>query len=194
MYKNSAELKEEYGISSDALKQLELDGVSTRKVGNKKIYDVEGIFNVFNERRAKVLSDFNSTGEYSNIDISTAFGANVQRGMKKSNYYHSLVLLHTTSGRVEYDDFWDNGVLHYTGMGVDGNQELLRENKTLAKSNDYGIAVYLFESTDGSKNYKFMGQIQLCEEPYICSETDSTGKNRSVYKFPLKIKETNIID
>ena len=194
MYKNSAELKEEYGISSDALKQLELDGVSTRKVGNKKIYDVVGIFNVFNERRAKVLSNFNSIGEYSNTDISTAFGANVQRGMKKSNYYHSLVLLHTKSGRVKYDDFWDNGVLHYTGMGVDGNQELLRENNTLAKSNDYGIAVYLFESTDGSKNYKFMGQVQLCEEPYIHSETDSTGKNRSVYKFPLKIKETNIID
>ena len=194
MYKNSAELKEKYGISNDILKNLEVDGVKTRKNGIKKEYDVEDIFHLFDERRKKVLSNFNLNEEYSNVYISNAFGANVQRGMKKSNYYHSLVLLHTKSGRVEYDDFWDNEILHYTGMGVDGNQKLLRENKTLANSNDFRLAVYLFESTDNSNNYKFLGQVRLCANPYIHTEIDSTGNNRSVYKFPLKIIETNAID
>lgn len=57
MFKNLAEHEWKYCISNDALKKLELDDVSTRKV-RKKGYDVS------NERRAKVLSNFSSAGEY----------------------------------------------------------------------------------------------------------------------------------
>jgi 5-methylcytosine-specific restriction protein A len=51
-------------------------------------------------------------------------------GMRKSNTTNTLVLIcdHTKS---KYDDRWVNDVLHYTGMGLNGNQQLNMQNKTL---------------------------------------------------------------
>ena len=44
-----------------------------------------------------------------------------------------------------YTDWWEDGILHYTGMGGEGDQSLDRQNKTLNESDINGVEVHLFE-------------------------------------------------
>lgn len=81
-------------------------------------------------------------------------------------------------------------VLHYTGAGLEGNQKLNRQNLDLAKSNQWNIALYLFESyqTDAAKNplYRYRGRMKLADEYYIEKAEDINGLLRDVIVFPLK--------
>ena len=54
-----------------------------------------------------------------------------------------------------YDDQWtDEGILNYTGMGTEGDQSIaFAQNKTLTVSKREGIKVYLFESYKDNEYY-----------------------------------------
>lgn len=57
-----------------------------------------------------------------NQEICDVFLCGPQGGMRKSNRRNCLVLF-TDHARSLYDDRWDeDGILHYTGMGLEGDQ------------------------------------------------------------------------
>lgn len=130
---------------------------------------------------------------YSNNDLREIFKVSNQGGMRKSNATNSLVLISKHSNDPErnpYEDKWEkDGLFHYTGMGLRGNQDLnYMQNRTLNNSNFNNVNVYLFESYS-SNEYIFKGKVVLAKEPYAIDEYDRDGRIRKVYKFPLKVLE-----
>lgn len=109
--------------------------------------------------------------------------------MRKSNRSNSLILfaLHHTGN--PYEDKWgDDETMHYTGMGLSGDQSIdYAQNKTLAQSRENGVELHLFESHE-SNAYVYRGKVELAGDPYTERQKDNSGKDRQVIKFPLRIK------
>ena len=82
-----------------------------------------------------------------------------QGGMRRSHRTGSLIIIsdHTKSS---YEDRWVSGdVIHYTGMGLEGDQSLdYMQNNTLSESATNGVSSYLFEVFDPG-TYLFRGQV-----------------------------------
>lgn len=123
-----------------------------------------------------------------NHDICEIFQCGPQGGMRKSLRTNSLVIIsdHTKDF---YDDRWMGNILHYTGMGLKGDQSItFAQNKTLAESGTNGIDVHLFEVYK-PKHYAYSGRVELAESPYWETQLDIEGNSRKVVIFPLRIKD-----
>ena len=109
------------------------------------------------------------------------------RGMNKCNKTNCLVLTSDQNvGRIYGDTFKDDYVI-YTGEGLEGDQKLIRNNKTLAKSNENHLPVHLFvRLIDDNGLYTYYGLVRLAGEIYTEIENDKQNKPRKVLKFPLK--------
>ena len=129
---------------------------------------------------------------YSNKDIANNFKCSLMGGMRRSKTTNSLVLIAKHDNPL-YDDEWtEDGILNYTGMGTIGDQSIdFGQNKTLKNAKKQGIKVYLFESYKENEYY-FCGEVELCGKIYSAYELDSEGNNRKVIKFPLKKKDNKI--
>lgn len=129
---------------------------------------------------------------YSTYYLQQIFKHNRFRGMRHSLSTNTLVLI---SDHVDspYEDKWIDGVLHYNGMGLIGDQKInFMQNKTLATSNETDIQVFLFEIFDNTLDkYIFMGKVKLCSNPYMQMQYDEEGNYRKVWIFPLKPLELN---
>ncbi|WJQ05544.1 HNH endonuclease (plasmid) [Geobacillus stearothermophilus] len=126
----------------------------------------------------------------SNDEIASIFQCAPQGGMRRSIKTNSLVLIsdHTKS---LYEDRWDGDIFHYTGMGRVGDQSLdSRQNKTLAESTTNGVNLYLFEVFK-EREYVFMGEVELADNPYQSQQLDAENNLRSVWVFPLKLKNSS---
>ncbi len=132
------------------------------------------------------IEDLEIGETYSNNEIAHVFGCSDRAGMRKSNKTNSLVLIAKHNNPL-YDDQWtEDGILNYTGMGTVGNQKIsFSQNKTLKNSKENGIKVYLFESYK-SDEYIYYGEVELCGDIYTDQEFDKKGNLRNVLKFPLK--------
>lgn len=85
------------------------------------------------------------------------------------------------------DDKWENDVLYYTGMGMNGDQMLDGSyNKILSESNTNGMTVHLFE-VYVQNEYVYRGIVKLVQEPYQEFRQDSNGNIRRVWVFPVKV-------
>ncbi len=123
----------------------------------------------------------------SNNELMAIFKCSNTGGMRRSKKTNSLVIVcnHTKSF---YQDKWKNGILHYTGMGLKGDQSLsFMQNKTLAESKTNGVEIHLFEVFETSK-YTYKGEVSLSAEPYQDRQTDIDNQDRNVWIFPLKLK------
>jgi|TARA_B110000240_G_scaffold160056_1_gene178635 5-methylcytosine-specific restriction protein A len=120
---------------------------------------------------------------YTNDEMRNMHSVSTQGGMRKSNETKSLVLI--TSLESTYTDRWEKDILHYTGEGLNGDQLLNRQNKTLYESNKNGITVWLYEKIE-KNNYSFLGKVELADKPYQEQQPDEAGKLRKVWMFPLK--------
>lgn len=79
-------------------------------------------------------------------------------------------------------------MLHYTGMGQEGDQKLdFAQNRTLKDSAKNGVTVHLFEVFKDTE-YTYAGIIELAGLPYEEIEPDKNNNKRIVYKFPLRLK------
>ncbi len=125
---------------------------------------------------------------YSNAEICNAFGCSPQGGMRRAKRTNTLVLTANHNNPL-YDDQWtDDGILNYTGMGKKGDQSISKaQNKTLALSNTNGIRVYLFESYKDNEYY-YDGEVELAGPIYQSDELDEDQVMRKVVKFPLRRK------
>ena len=83
--------------------------------------------------------------EINNDRLCKIFLCSGRGGMRKSNKTNTLVIGSKHVGRI-YDDRWIGETLHYTGMGLEGDQEIhLSQNKTLSQSKTNGVDLHLFE-------------------------------------------------
>lgn len=139
-----------------------------------------------------VYSEITLGQELSGEDLCAIFKCGPQGGMRKSNKTNSLVLVSDqTQSRDKnpYQDRREDGVLHYTGMGLKGDQNInFMQNKTLANLEKNKVKAFLFEKLT-HKKYTFRGEVVLAGEVYTEIQEDSKGNKRSVLKFPLKIIE-----
>lgn len=85
------------------------------------------------------------------------------------------------------DDKWKDDILHYTGMGTNGDQILEgSHNKILSESNSNGVTVHLFE-VYVQNEYIYRGIVKLVQEPYQEFRQDQEGNIRRVWVFPVKV-------
>ena len=126
--------------------------------------------------------------EINNDRLCEIFLCSGQGGMRKSNKTNTLVFVSKQFGRI-YDDRWIGETLHYTGMGLEGNQEIhLSQNKTLSQSKTNGVDLHLFEKFK-EREYTYRGRIELSGEPYEERQPDLKGNIRRVWMFPLRVKD-----
>lgn len=121
----------------------------------------------------------------SNAVMTEAFKVGNMGGMRRSKTTGTLVLISDNTKGL-YSDKWNDGVLHYTGMGKIGDQALDKtQNKTLAESKNNGVEVHLFEVNEPGE-YTYSGVVELAGQPYQETQPDDNGNPRKVWMFPLK--------
>lgn len=123
----------------------------------------------------------------SNTELVNTFKCGIQGGMRRSKKTNTLVLI--TDQTKIYHDQWCGNILHYTGMGLSGNQDFsYKQNCTLFESRVNGIDIHLFEVRD-PKEYTYLGMVELAAEPYWSAQFDQDGNERKVCMFPLALCE-----
>jgi 5-methylcytosine-specific restriction enzyme A len=128
--------------------------------------------------------------ELTNAELCGIFGCSLMGGMNRSHKTNTLVLV---SNRVKsiYQDRIDGDVIHYTGMGQVGDQDLnATQNRTLNESLTNGVGIHLFEVLQAGK-YIYCGEVQLAGNPYQETQLDVGGNDRVVWMFPLKLKNSS---
>lgn len=122
----------------------------------------------------------------SNAELTSKFEVGNMGGMRRSKKNGTLVIVSDHTKGL-YDDKWYGDVLHYTGMGKNGDQVFKgNQNKTLAESNTNGVDIHLFEVIEPAK-YIYQGIVKLCDQPYQETQKDESGQSRKVWMFPLKV-------
>ncbi len=120
-----------------------------------------------------------------NQELRTIFSCGMMGGMRRSKKTNTLVIVSDHTKGL-YEDKWHGDVLHYTGMGKVGDQDInASQNRTLNESTHNGVSVFLFEVFEENQ-YIYRGQVQLIEKPYQQKQIDATGTLRNVWVFPLK--------
>lgn len=128
-----------------------------------------------------------------NDKLCEIFSCSPQGGMRKSNSTNTLVIVSDYTRGI-YHDKWIGGVLHYTGMGLSGDQDInYKQNKTLNESKTNGVDVHLFEVIEPSV-YIYCGRIQLVDTPYTEIQPDQDGFDRQVWMFPVQPVPDNDVE
>lgn len=166
-----------------------LDNISMACNYNLAPADIDLLTNLTKDNRKPQLQELIIGHSYINEDIQRIYLVSPQGGMRKSKKSNSLILFALHNAKNPYEDNWgDDGIMHYTGMGLSGDQSIeYRQNKTLAESRSNGVDVHLFESYE-PKEYIYRGRVELASDPYYKTEKDEDNKERKVVKFPLKIR------
>ncbi len=120
-----------------------------------------------------------------NADIVGIFKCGNMGGMRRSRTTNTLVIVSDYTKGL-YHDKWIGGVLHYTGMGKSGDQDIhWAQNATLAESDYNGVDVHLFEVIDAGE-YIYCGRIELVSKPYTDVQPGEDGNDRKVWMFPIR--------
>lgn len=102
--------------------------------------------------------------------------------MRKLNKTNTLVIVSDYTRGI-YHDKWIGGVLHYTGMGLSGDQDInYMQNRTLNESGYNGVDVHLFEVMEPTV-YTYCERIMLVGKPYTEVQPDQDGIKRRVWMF-----------
>lgn len=120
-----------------------------------------------------------------NSDIVDTFKCGNMGGMRRSKTTNTLVIVSDYTKGI-YHDKWIGGVLHYTGMGKSGDQDIKwAQNATLAESSHNSVDVHLFEVIDVGE-YIYCGRIELVDKPYTETQLGEDGNPRKVWMFPIR--------
>lgn len=136
------------------------------------------------------ISDMIVGNEYSNNYISQIFKVTPYGGGIRSSSKTKTIVITSFHGNGIYEDHWAGDVLHYTGQGQIGDQELKSGNKSIIDAASRGLTIHLFEVFK-PKRFYYHGIVELESHPYIAEQLDINKNNRKVYMFPLKIKKTD---
>ena len=131
--------------------------------------------------------DFEIGQTVTHADIIAEFQCGNMGGMRRSKATNSLIIISDHTKGL-YEDKWFGDILHYTGMGKSGDQDLLfMQNKTLAQSERNGIEVHLFEVLVQTE-YIYRGIVTLTDKPFQEIQKGEDGVPRKVWMFPLKLR------
>lgn len=120
-----------------------------------------------------------------NSNIVEIFKCGNMGGMRRSKTTNTLVIVSDYTKGI-YHDKWIGGVLHYTGMGKTGDQDInWAQNATLAACGRNDIDVHLFEVMNAGE-YIYCGRIELVDKPYIEIQPGEDGIDRKVWMFPIR--------
>lgn len=120
-----------------------------------------------------------------NADVVDTFKCGNMGGMRRSKTTNTLVIVSDYTKGI-YHDKWIGGVLHYTGMGKSGDQDIhWAQNATLAACGYNGVDVHLFEVMDAGE-YVYCGRIELVDKPYTETQPGEDGVPRRVWMFPVR--------
>jgi hypothetical protein len=130
------------------------------------------------------LQPLPSSGDVlTNEEISGRFSVGNMGGMRRSTKRNLLVLI-SDPFKGLYQDRWDGDVLHYTGMGPTGDQNLsYAQNKTLNESPATKIPVHLLEALEPLK-YTYAGEVELIDAPYPEEQLDDKKQPRQGLDVP----------
>lgn len=118
-----------------------------------------------------------------NADVVDTFKCGNMGGMRRSKTTNTLVVVSDYTKGI-YHDKWIGGVLHYTGMGKSGDQDInWAQNRTLAECSCNDIDVHLFEVMDAG-DYVYCGRIELVDKPYTETQHGEDGVPRRVWMVP----------
>lgn len=130
------------------------------------------------------MADLKIGDVVNNEQLRAIFKCSSQGGMRRSLKTNTLVIIsdHTKS---TYEDRWEGPVMHYTGMGLSGDQKIdFQQNRTLNESRSNGVGIHLFEVLK-AREYIYQGQVQLAADPYFENQSDAEGRERQVVIFPV---------
>ncbi|MCD8051796.1 MAG: HNH endonuclease [Clostridiales bacterium] len=120
-----------------------------------------------------------------NSELVAIFKCGNMGEMRRSKATNTLVLVSDYTKGL-YHDKWIGGVLHYTGMGKTGDQDIhWAQNAILAACEENGVDVHLFEVIDAGE-YVYCGRIALADKPYVAIQPGEDGTNRKVWMFPIR--------
>lgn len=120
-----------------------------------------------------------------NTDVVDTFKCGNMGGMRRSKTTNTLVIVSDYTKGI-YHDKWIGGILHYTGMGKNGDQDInWSQNATLAACGYNGVDVHLFEVMDAGE-YVYCGRIELVDKPYTEIQPGADGVSRKVWMFPIR--------
>ena len=120
-----------------------------------------------------------------NPDLVSIFKCGNMGGMRRSRETNTLVIVSDYTKGI-YHDKWIGGVLHYTGMGKNGDQDIgWAQNATLASCGRNGVDIHLFEVIDPGE-YVYCGRVELVEKPYADTQLGENGNRRRVWMFPIR--------
>lgn len=134
------------------------------------------------------IKDYIIGDKYTRDEIMSSFKVSGQSGMMRSKATNTLVLISNHSKEL-YSDDWNGGIMHYTGMGRVGDQDLrYSQNRTLLESNSNGITVHFFEIFDDKlkRKYVYDGVVKLVGKPFPDTQPDANGDERLVWVFPIR--------
>ena len=95
-----------------------------------------------------------------NSDIVEIFKCGNMGGMRRSRTTNTLSLISDYTKGI-YHDKWIGEILHYTGMGKKGDQDIRwSQNATLADSDRNNVGIHLFEVIDAGE-YIYCGRVEL---------------------------------
>ncbi len=120
-----------------------------------------------------------------NAEIAKAFDCSLVGNMRQSKENECLILISDfTKG--EHHDKWIQNVLHFTGYGKKGDQDIHRgQNATLCDSKRFGTAVFLFQMLEPGF-YTYAGRVELDDKPYVDMQEGEDHKERMIWVFPLR--------
>ena len=120
-----------------------------------------------------------------NSDIVDLFKCGNMGGMRRSKSTNTLVIISDYTKGI-YHDKWIGGVLHYTGMGKSGDQDIhWAQNATLAACGNSDVDVHLFEVIEDGE-YVYCGRVELVNKPYVDNQPGEDGNDRKVWIFPIR--------
>lgn len=128
-----------------------------------------------------------------NSDIIEIFKCGNMGGMRRSKTTNTLVIVSDYTKGI-YHDKWIGGVLHYTGMGKTGDQDInWAQNATLAACGKNDVDIHLFEVM-APGDYVYCGRIELVDKPYIDIQSGEDGIDRKVWIFPIRPVPDNDVE
>ncbi len=120
-----------------------------------------------------------------NAEIAAIFECASVGTMRKSSETDTLVLITDFTKGIRHDK-WIGDVLHFTGYGKTGDQDIHKgQNATLCDSRRYKIDIFLFEILYPGE-YTFCGRVELDENPYVEMQPGDDRRERMAWVFPMR--------
>jgi 5-methylcytosine-specific restriction protein A len=121
-------------------------------------------------------------------DLHGRFGGNAQSGIAPCAEHPYVFLFTAPVGeQYGYQDGWLSATqFAYTGEGQVGDMEMVRGNRAIQRHVFDGRELHLFEKTDRSGFYRYLGQFRYLSHQ-LRQGNDSGGDQRNQIVFTLEL-------